>query len=77
MVTAVAVTADGLVVSGGVDGAVRLWDPALPGDPGRELARHHDPVNAVAVTADERLFVATRRGITMFRMTTPNVELAT
>ena len=31
-VLAVAVTPQGLVVSGGVDGAVRLWDPHNPGE---------------------------------------------
>ena len=43
-VKAVAVTADGLVVSGGGDGTVRLWDPRTPGDLGRELGRHDGPV---------------------------------
>ena len=49
---AVAVTGEGRVVSGGADGAVRLWDPSLPGDPGRELGRHKGPVWAVAVTGE-------------------------
>ena len=43
---------EGLVVSGGGDGAVRLWDPRNPGDPGRELGRHDGAVSAVAVTGD-------------------------
>ena len=44
-------TGEGLVVSGGEDGVVRLWDPRNPGDPGRELGRHDRAVSAVAVTA--------------------------
>jgi hypothetical protein len=36
-VRAVATTPDGRVISAGDDGAVRLWDPAKPDDPGREL----------------------------------------
>lgn len=39
---------DGLIVSGGVDGVVRLWDPATPEDPGREVGRH-GAVMALAV----------------------------
>ncbi len=48
-VWAVAVTAEGEIVSGGGDGVVRLWDPRAPNDPGRELGRHDDLVWAVAV----------------------------
>lgn len=39
-VQAVAVPGPGKVVSGGKDGAVRLWDPEVPGGPERELGRH-------------------------------------
>jgi WD domain, G-beta repeat len=51
-VRAVAVTGDGLVVSGGRDGTPRMWDPAAPGDPGRELGRDEGEVWSMAVTAD-------------------------
>ena len=61
-VWALAVTKDGRVVSGGGDYAVRLWNPADPNDPGREIGRHQPGwlssstfaitgVLAVAVTA--------------------------
>jgi WD40 repeat protein len=51
-VRAVAVTGAGLVVSGGRDGTLRMWNPATPGDPGRELGRDEGEVWSVAVTAD-------------------------
>ncbi len=51
-VGAVAVGADGQVVSGGHDGMVRLWDPHAPDKPSRDLGHHDGPVGAVAVTAD-------------------------
>ena len=54
-VMAVAVAGDGRVVSGGEDGAVRLWDLAAPEDLGRELGRHDSWVWAVAVIADGRV----------------------
>jgi WD40 repeat protein len=61
---------EGLIVSGGDDGAVRLWDPRTPGDPGRELGRHDRAVPAVAVTGEGQLTVATVTGITMFDLIT-------
>ena len=47
-VSALAVSGDGLVVSGDERGAVRLWDPRTPGDRGRELGRHDGAVGALA-----------------------------
>jgi WD40 repeat protein len=50
-IRAVAFGPDGTVFSGGsVDGAVRLWDAAVPGDPGRQAGRHDGVVLAVVVT---------------------------
>ena len=56
-VRTVAVTPDGKVVSAGGDGVVRLWDPQVDDDPGRELGRHgHDVwVVAVAVTSEGKV----------------------
>ena len=54
-VNAVAVTAQRKVVAGCRDGAVRLWDPEIPDDPGRELGRHRGQVTAVAVTAQGKV----------------------
>ncbi len=51
-VRTVAVGGEGLVVSGGDDGTVRLWDPHTPDDPGRELGRHDGPVRTVAVSGE-------------------------
>jgi WD40 repeat protein len=52
-VTAVAVTADGRIISGGRDGTIRVWDLAR-GRLERTL-KSHAPVTAVAVTADGRV----------------------
>ena len=54
--TAVAVTGEGKIVSGGDDGVVRLWDPHASGDPGQELG-HHDrgPIFSVAVTGEGKI----------------------
>ena len=49
-VLALAASGEGLVVSGGEDWAVRLWDPA--GDRGRHLGRRHGRVAAVAVSGE-------------------------
>jgi hypothetical protein len=54
-VWALAVTGQGKIVSGGYDGAVRLWDPDMPGDRGRELGRHDDYVQVVAVTGQGKI----------------------
>jgi hypothetical protein len=54
-VQAVAVLADGRVVTGGADGWVLVWDPAAPGTGPAELGRHHGPVQAMAVLADGRV----------------------
>ena len=54
-VRAVAVLADGLVVSGGEDGRVRVWDPAAPDGAPVELGHHDAPVLAVAVLPDGRV----------------------
>jgi len=53
-VHAVAVTADGRIVSGGSDGTMRLWNLAS-GRLERTLEGHTDGVHAVAVTADGRI----------------------
>jgi hypothetical protein len=55
MVGAVAVLADGRVVSGGDDHRVLVWDPARPGTGPVELGRHEDWVTAVAVLPDGRV----------------------
>ena len=54
-VNAVAVLADGRVVTGGDDGRVLVWDPAIPGAGPAELGRHDSAVSAVAVLADGRV----------------------
>lgn len=47
-----AVTDDGLIVSGGRDGVLRIWDPRRPGSLGRRLGDHGEPISARAVTDD-------------------------
>jgi WD40 repeat protein len=42
-----------LVVSGGDDGAVRLWDPRT-GEPSRSLTGHQEPVTGLAISSDGR-----------------------
>jgi WD40 repeat protein len=54
-VGAVAVLADGRVVSGGGDQRVLVWDPARPGSDPVELGRHDRPVEAVGVLPDGRV----------------------
>jgi hypothetical protein len=54
-VRAVAVLADGRVVTGGWDGRVLAWDPASPGTAPAELGHHEGTVYAVAVLADGRV----------------------
>jgi hypothetical protein len=54
-VRAVAVLADGRVVTGGSDGRVLVWDPADPGPGPAELGRHQGRVRAAAVLADGRV----------------------
>jgi hypothetical protein len=54
-VRAVAVLADGRVVTGGSDGRVLVWDPADPRTGPAELGHHDDWVNAAAVLADGRV----------------------
>lgn len=51
-VRALTVTDQATVVSGGEDGAVRVWDPRTPGDRGRELGRHEGPVGALGATCE-------------------------
>jgi WD40 repeat protein len=54
-VSAVAWSSDGRVVSGGDDGRVLLWDPAVPGKPATELGRHEISVIALAWSSDGRV----------------------
>ena len=54
-VRAVAVLADGRVVTGGSDGRVLVWDPADPGTGPAELGRHRGRVRATVVLADGRV----------------------
>jgi WD40 repeat protein len=54
-VAAVAVLADGRVVSGGDDGRVLVWDPAWPGTGPVELRGPDDAVAAVAVLGNGRV----------------------
>jgi WD40 repeat protein len=56
-VTAVAVTGQGKIVSAssGYDGVIRLWDPDVPGDPGRDLGHHPGNIGAVAVTGQGKV----------------------
>ena len=61
-VWALAVTGQGKIVSGGYDGAVRLWDPDAPGDPGRELGRHKSAVWALAVTGQGKVVSGSEDG---------------
>jgi hypothetical protein len=60
-VSAVAVGPDGRVVSGGDDGVVWLWDPAVPDQPGWQLARQVHPVWAVAVGPAGRVVSLVKR----------------
>jgi WD40 repeat protein len=48
-VLAVAILADGRVISGGTDALVRMWDPTHPDRPDIKLSRRYDEVKAVAV----------------------------
>ena len=68
-VWALAVTPDSSVISAGGDGAIRLWNPAIADDPGQQLALHDGGVQALAVTADARVIIATAAGLTVCRMT--------
>ena len=61
-VIAVAVLADGRVVTGGGDRRVLLWDPAHPGTGPTELGRHDGWVEAVAVLADGRVVTSGNDG---------------
>jgi WD40 repeat protein len=54
-VRAVAVLADGRVVTGGDDGRVLVWDPTQPGVGPVELGRHGQSATAVAVLPDGRV----------------------
>jgi WD40 repeat protein len=56
-VAAVAVLADGGVITGGVDGRVLAWDPAQPGAAPAELARRGSGVAALAVLADGQVVI--------------------
>jgi len=49
------VTGDGRVVSGGLDGTIRLWDAGKPDDTGTVLGYHNGPTLTVAVTSDGRV----------------------
>jgi WD40 repeat protein len=62
VVYAVAVLADGRVVTGGSDRRVRVWDPADPASSPVELARTGSSVYAVAVLADGRVVTGGQDG---------------
>ena len=54
-VSAVAVLPDGRLATAGVDGRVRVWDPAPPGAGPVEVGHHGSGVSAVAALPDGRL----------------------
>jgi hypothetical protein len=68
-VTAVRLTSEGVVISGGKEGALRLWSPNTEGDLGRQLCRHDGGALAVDVADDGRVAVGTPAGITIFTLT--------
>ena len=61
-------TGGGRVLSVCFDGVVRLWDAALPDDPGIELARHDGEVFTIAILADGRQIAINSGGITLFKL---------
>jgi WD40 repeat protein len=63
-VSALMVTADGRVVSGGRSGVVRLWDPAVAGT-GRVLGYQAGPITALAVSGDRRILSGSMDGLMM------------
>jgi len=56
-ISAVAVTANGRIVSASQDGTLRVWDPEGPPLP-ETAAGHHDHVSEIAVTPDGRRAVS-------------------
>jgi WD40 repeat protein len=54
-VGALAVAADGRVVSGGLAGRLQTWDPDAPATPASEIGRSAEPFWAVAVVKDGRV----------------------
>jgi WD40 repeat protein len=71
-VDAVAVTPQGRIASGGDDGVVRLWNPSIADDPGRELGRHEGWVLALAVTREGRIASGGQDGVV--RLWNPELE---
>jgi WD40 repeat protein len=75
-VWAVAVLADGRVVTGGDDGRVLIWDPAGPGTAAAELGRLDGTVSAVAVLADGRVVTGgDDRRVLIWDVARPNTQV--
>lgn len=68
-VDGLAATDDGLIVSGGQDGVLRIWDPRRPGSLGRQLGDHGEPISALVVT-DGGLVVSS--GLRSLRLWNPH-----
>ncbi|MCW2901796.1 MAG: repeat, subgroup [Streptosporangiaceae bacterium] len=78
-VWALAVLPEGKVVGAGVDGRLRVWDPATPGAVPTELGHHDNTVEALAVAPDGRVISGGDGRVRMWNPAAPNVptELGT